>query len=77
MNEPMELSRRTWTAAIKLAAVVSAVAAVAAVAVSTWGPVPDVALVAIVAVVAFVLSWIQTGRVRHHAVGEAPILPTT
>jgi ABC-type Mn2+/Zn2+ transport system permease subunit len=64
MKEDMDISRRTWIAAIKLAVVISTVAAFAAVVVSTIGHVPDGAIVAIVAVVAFAVSWVQTGRVR-------------
>ncbi len=65
MKEHMEISRRTWIAAIKLAVVVSTIAAFAAVAVSTVGQIPDVAIVATVAVLAFAASWVQTGRVRN------------
>lgn len=61
----MDISRRTWIAAIKLALVISTIAAFAAVAVSTIGQVPDVAIVGVVAVVAFAVSWVQTGRVRN------------
>jgi hypothetical protein len=64
MNEDMELSRRTWSAAIKLALVLSMLAALAAVVVKSIGSVPDEAIVATVAVVAFAASWVQTGRVR-------------
>ncbi len=67
MKEHMDISRRTWIAAIKLAAVISTIAALAAVAVSTIGHVPDNAIVAVVAVVAFAVSWVQTGRVRNGA----------
>ena len=69
MKEHMDISRRTWIAAIKLAVVISTVAAFAAVVVSTIGHVPDGAIVAVVAVVAFAVSWVQTGRVRS---GTAP-----
>jgi len=68
MNTYMDISRRTWIAAIKLAMVISVVAALAAVVVSRAGQVPDVAIVAVVAVVAFAASWVQTGRVRNTAV---------
>ena len=64
MKEHMDISRRTWIAAIKLAVVISTIAALAAVVVSRIGHVPDGAIVAVVAVVAFAVSWVQTGRVR-------------
>lgn len=60
----MDISRRTWIAAVRLAAVISAVAALAAVAISTIGHVSDSVIVAAVVVVAFAASWVQTGRVR-------------
>ena len=68
MKEHMDISRRTWIAAVKLAVVISTIAALAAVAVSTVGQIPDIAIVAAVAVVAFAASWVQTGRVRNTAV---------
>ncbi len=63
----MEISRRTWTAALKLAVVVSIVAALVAIGASTLGNVPAVAIVLPVVVVAFTLSWVQTGRVQRAA----------
>ncbi len=68
MKEHMEVTRRTWIAAIKLAVVISTIAALVAVVVSTIGNVPDTAIVAGVAIVAFVASWVQTGRVRSAGV---------
>jgi len=65
MNADVELRRRTWIAALKLALVISAIAAVIAVAVSAAGEVPQAAIVLPVIVVAFVASWVQTGRVRR------------
>ena len=65
----MDVSRRTWIAAIRLAVVISAVAALAAVVMSTIGHVSDSVIVAAVVVVAFAASWVQTGRVRS---GTAP-----
>jgi membrane protein YdbS with pleckstrin-like domain len=65
MNVEVELSRRTWNAAVKLALIISISAAVLAVAISAAGDVPQVAIVLPVIVVAFVASWIQTGRVRR------------
>jgi flagellar biosynthesis protein FliQ len=58
----MEIRRRTWIAALKLAVVVSLLSAIVAVAASTLGDVPAVAIVLPVIVVAFSLSWVQTGR---------------
>ncbi len=77
MNVDMELRRRTWIAALKLALVVSTFAAVVAVAASSLGDVPAVAIVVPVVVVAFVASWVQTGRVRSTFVDPAviPIAP--
>ena len=68
MKEHMDISRRTWIAAIKLAVVISTIAALVAVAVSTVGQIPDAVIVVAVAVVAFAASWVQTGRVRSTAV---------
>jgi len=69
----MELRRRTWIAALKLAIVVSALAAVIAIAVSAAGEVPQVAIVLPVILIAFTASWVQTGRVRREA---APVRVT-
>jgi hypothetical protein len=63
MNGSVELSRRTWNAAVKLAVVISAMAALLVVAVDDT--VPQTAIVLPVIVVAFTASWIQTGRVRR------------
>lgn len=65
MNDLVELSRHTWTAAIKLAVVISIVAVFVAVVVSAVGDVPQAAIVLPVIVVAFSASWIQTNRVRR------------
>lgn len=70
MNVVVELSRHTWTAAIKLAVVISIVAGLAAVLVSTVGDIPQAAIVLPVIVVAFTASWIQTSRVRRE---HAPV----
>ena len=75
MNEHMDISRRTWIAAVKLAVVISTLAALAAVAVSTIGHVADGAIVAVVAVVAFAASWVQTGRVRSGAASARVTVP--
>jgi hypothetical protein len=61
----MELQRRTWSAAVRLAAVISVLAAVLAVAVQAAGNVPQVAIVLPAMAIAFTASWIQTGRVRR------------
>lgn len=61
----MELDRRTWSAAVRLAMKISLVAVLLAVIVSTLGDVPQAAIVLPVIVVAFVTSWVQTGRVRR------------
>ena len=66
----MELSRRTWNAAVKLAVVISISAALVAVALYAAGDVPQVAIVLPVIVVAFTASWIQTGRIQR---GQAPM----
>lgn len=68
MNMNVELSHRTWNAAVKLAVIISIAAAVLAVAISAAGDVPQVAIVLPVIIVAFVASWIQTGRVRSEQV---------
>lgn len=65
MNAVVELRRRTWIAALKLALAMSALAAVVTVAASATGEVPQVAIVIPVIVVGFVASWVQTGRVRR------------
>ena len=65
MNESVELSRHTWTAAIRLAVVISIIAVVAAVVVTTVGNVPQAAIVLPVIVVSFTASWIQTNRDRR------------
>jgi hypothetical protein len=61
----MDLRRRTWIAALRLAAVLSVVAGAAAAGVSALGDVPQAAIVLPVIVVAFAASWIQTGRIRR------------
>jgi hypothetical protein len=73
MNVVVELSRQTWTAAVKLAVVISIVAGLAAALVSTVGDIPQAAIVLPVIVVAFSASWIQTNRVRReHAPVRVP-----
>jgi hypothetical protein len=67
MNPLMELRRRTWAAALRLAVVVSILGALIAVAASTVGDVAQAAIVIPVIVVGFAASWVQTGRVRRGA----------
>ncbi|MDA3032389.1 MAG: hypothetical protein O3B90_08690 [Actinomycetota bacterium] len=70
----MEISRRTWIAAVKLAVVMSTVAALAAITLASIGNVSDTTIVATVAVVAFAVSWVQTGRVRSNAAAPVNVL---
>lgn len=65
MTSEMELSRRTWLAAVRLGAVLSALAAVMAIALTSIGEVSQVAIILAVVVVAFSASWIQTTRIRR------------
>ena len=71
MNSNMEISRRTWIAAIKLATVISAVAALIAIGASSIGEVSAFALIIPVVVVAFAASWVQTGRVQRMYVAQS------
>ena len=77
MISDVELSRSTWIAAIRLAAVTSVLAAVLAVTASKLGNVPDAAIVLPVIVIAFTASWMQTSRIRgaRDAIAVAP-MPT-
>lgn len=74
MNMQMELRRRTWIAALKLALVLSTVAALVAVGVSAVGDVPPLAIVVPVIVVAFASSWVQTGRVRRDLFHDSELI---
>ena len=74
MINDMEISRRTWTAAVKLAVVLSVLAAGLAFGVSRLGEVPQAAVVVPVIIVAFAASWIQTERIRRHALAEMVIV---
>lgn len=65
MKGDMELSRHSWNAAIKLAAVISIVAGFAAVMLSAASDIPQAAIVLPVIVVAFTASWIQTSRAHR------------
>jgi len=73
MIDDVELSRRTWTAAIRLAVVISVLAAALAVTLSSLGNIPDVAIVLPVIVIAFTASWVQTSRIRNDRVAVAPM----
>ena len=75
MINHMEISRRTWTAAVKLAVVLSVLAAGLAFGVTRLGDVPQAAVVVPVIVIAFVASWINTGRIRRRAIAEMVIIP--
>ena len=68
MIDFVELSRRTWTAAVRLAVIISIAAALLVVAVQPGGSFPQAAIVLPVIVVAFIASWIQTGRIRRQLV---------
>jgi hypothetical protein len=65
MNGPVDIDRRTWNDAVKLAVLISILAGFAAVVASSAGSIPQAAIVLPVIVVAFTASWIQTGRVRR------------
>lgn len=67
MNGSVDIDRRTWNEAVKLAVLISIFAGLAAVVASAAGSVPQAAIVLPVIVVAFAVSWIQTGRVRREA----------
>ena len=77
MNTCVDLDRRTWTEAVKLAVLISIVAGLAAVVASTAGSVPQAAIVLPVIVVAFAASWIQTGRVRRETAPAKLVAPGT
>jgi ABC-type Mn2+/Zn2+ transport system permease subunit len=77
MKHEMELRKATWSAALRLAFVVSGIAAIVAVTLSTIGDVPRGAFVVAVMVIGFLASWVQTGRVarvhREHRVAVVPL----
>jgi hypothetical protein len=77
MNGSVDIDRRTWNEAVKLAVLISIVAGLAAIVVSAAGGVPQVAIVLPVIVVAFAASWIQTGRVRREAAPAKLVAPRT
>ena len=61
----MEIRRATFSAAVRLAIVLSTVAAFLALGIDAVGNVSTTAMVATVAVVGFVTSWVLTGRVAR------------
>lgn len=71
----MEIRRRTWTAAVKLAAVLSVLAAAIAYGVARAGDVPEAAVIIPVIVVGFTASWLQTGRIRRRAIADTAMIP--
>ena len=78
-NGHMELRRRTFGAAVKLAVALSAVATAIALGLDAAGGVSQTALVLTVMVVGFVASWVQTGRVSrstaHHTAHRLTVVP--
>lgn len=70
MINDVERHPSTWTAAVKLALIVSAIAVLVAVAASVAGDVPQAAVVMPVILVAFTASWIQTARADQAAHAE-------
>lgn len=73
MIDDVDLTRRTWMAAVRLAMIVSVVAATLAVVASTVSDLPEAAIVLPVIVVAFSASWVQTARIRREAEANAPL----
>ncbi len=65
MNASVELRRRTWVAALRLALIMSVVGAIIAIGASLAGDVAQAAIVIPVIVVGFAASWVQTGRVQR------------
>jgi hypothetical protein len=77
MNGSVDIDRRTWNEAVKLAVLISIVAGLAAVVVSSAGGIPQAAIVLPVIVVAFAASWIQTGRIRRETAPAKLVAPRT
>jgi hypothetical protein len=65
MTDDVELRRRTWVAALRLAVVVSVIGAVFAIGASMMGGVAQAVIVIPVIVIGFAASWVQTGRVQR------------
>ena len=70
MISSVELDRRTWNAAVKLAVTVSLIGVLVAMVAERAADVPQFAIVLPVMIIGFVASWVQTGRVRR---AEAPV----
>jgi hypothetical protein len=77
MNGSVDIDRRTWTEAVKLAVLISIVAGLAAVVASAAGSIPQAAIVLPVIVLAFAASWIQTGRIRRETARAELVAPRT
>ncbi len=77
MNGSVDIDRRTWNEAVKLAVWISIFAGLAAVVASAAGSIPQAAIVLAVIVVAFAASWIQSGRVRREAAPAKLVAPRT
>lgn len=78
-NGLMELRRRIFRAAVKLAMALSVVATALALGLDAAGGVSQTALVLTVMVVGFVASWVQTGRVSrsttHRSAHRLTVVP--
>jgi hypothetical protein len=77
MNRYVDIDRRTWNEAVKLALLISIFAGLAAVVASAAGGVPQAAIGLPVIVLAFAASWIQTGRVRRETTPVKLVAPRT
>ena len=66
-NDPMDVRRATYWAAVRLAIVFSTVAAAVALGLDAVGAVSPTALVLTVIIVGFVTSWVRTERVARLA----------
>jgi hypothetical protein len=65
MTAAMELRRRTWSAAVRLAVVASVIAVAILVVATHIGGLPDAAVALPLVVASFGASWVQTARVRR------------
>jgi hypothetical protein len=75
MNSSVDIDRRIWNEAVKLAVLISIFAGLAAIVASAAGSVPQVAIVLPVIVIAFAASWIQTGRIRRASAPAKLVAP--
>jgi len=73
----VDIDRRTWNQAVKLAMLISIFAGFIAVVASAAGSIPQAAIVLPVIVVAFTASWIQTGRARRETAPVRLVAPRT